>query len=72
MPRAGQHLTPEQKAAMSAAREKTSERHLDHRVLTVCLVCRVSGPTARLTEHILVDHGLVGIGAPRAFVVESG
>ena len=43
----------------STGQQTRSERALARRMLTACPVCRVTGPTARLGEHLAVDHGIV-------------
>ena len=41
----------------SAGQQTRRDRDLVREMLTPCPLCRVVGPTARLGEHLAVDHG---------------
>ena len=43
---------------VSAGQATRRERALERTMLTLCPVCRVTGPTARLGDHLAVDHGI--------------
>jgi len=41
---------------VSAGQQTRRERDMARDVLTACSICRIVGPTARLREHLAVDH----------------
>ncbi len=52
-------LFPPDGPRVSTGQQTRSERALVRSMLTVCHVCRVHGPTARLEDHLAMDHGMV-------------